>query len=114
MKLTMMSMCFFPGSAFISRGAITEVVAKAPPPPNPAVATKLPKLSFVCFHFPAPSVDPLAVPKLPKMGGSIKYFSRFKYWDLQCKFYTILRICGRSPLYTSNNIVTIYVLERSA
>ena len=65
MKLTKMSMCFFPGSAFMSLGAITEVVAKGPPPPNPAVATKLPKLSLVCFHLPAPSLVPFAaVPKL--------------------------------------------------
>ena len=69
MKLTKMSMCFFPGSAFMSLGAITEDVPKAPP--NPAVATKLPKLSLVCFHLPAPSLAPLAVPKLQKRRGSI-------------------------------------------
>ena len=63
----MMSMCFFPGSAFISRGAITDVVAKAFPP-KPGLATKLPKLSFVCFHLPAdPSLEPLAAPKLWKV-----------------------------------------------
>ena len=51
--------CFLPGSAFMSRGAITEVVAKVP---KPGVAKKLPKFSFVCFHFP--SLAPFAVPKL--------------------------------------------------